>query len=1153
MGRKWSNWLHEALESYEVPPDLIGKTSLRGDKVPAALYPVFRDEVELPADADLSTNIRRALENSGLLVVLCSPRAVQSPYVAQEIRYFKELGKSDRILALMIDGEPNASDDPAKVEVLGAAAECFPEPLRFGVAAQDDAKRIDWKARTEPIAADVRPEGRCAQGWTTAAAYREQLVKEGKMTARQINNAVQEYNERLELAKLKIIAGALGLPLGELTQRDKAYRARKFRRLATFFGSMALLSLLGGIIALWQWHAANAERDRAEKQRRVAEIRLAESKAAEARANESGGAWADARERYIESWNISLQLGLPVMVPKLGLMETYHRGPPPLAAWKAHAQDILMLQLDPENPTTNVISAGREGRVCFWDIRFGTRMGSFEVGRLWSAVLSEDGKVLLAGGDSTVDVWDMASQTKRHSFAIHKHFDFVQAIAISPDGQWALSGTMGGDIACWNVADGTVRHRLVGNVLQDEKGRPSPNPVTELKFAPDGKTAVACASIPGIGTFEWWDLVSGKMLASSDTPTSAVVFTKDGQFAFSGGWDGRLKIWDATTHKQIDEIAAHQVVITCMALSDDEETLCTGSGDGTVCAWDLRTKQKVQRMEKHINSVSVVALSGSVVITGAGGPEGGALETWPLRVETDPRVIPAHELGVHALELSADESMIMTGSNDGSAKVWDVATGLELAHLQGGGSVASAVQMDAQGMTAMVGWSPQGKVSVVRLGSAEGPRTFDVPNLIGQAYIRSIAVSADEKELIAAKVDGEADIFSLATGKVIRTVGKRYPFNHAAAISPDRTKLLFALDGDRAELLLWDVPSGKQLAKTPLSAGGIAACFDASGEYFAVATHSKETLLFKTSDPQQPVQHFQRHMGTITAIAISARHGLLASASSDGIKIWDFASGAELRHYELAHGPVNRLTFNRDGSSLFAGTSEGKVLIWDFTRPAEYDEQIPGARKALTAYNAAPDNLELLLPVMKWYEFRGCDTWAWEIMSALREQGRSFPALQSARCATRTDDHVGALPLWKAWAAETPAQPAAQLRVSASATALIKKAGASSGFPTAEAWIKPLTAAMAEVPAGSGIAQYGQIVLAGFFSHRSSKPAESEAQRQERKADLEHALQCIEAAAAGDPARLEQTTRLPAYAPLQQEPRFLAAIEASRAKSKKRP
>src|SRR5258708_22421716 len=104
-GRQWATWLHQMLEGYEIPADLVGTRNNKGELIPASLYPVFRDEEELPADADLTRNIQQALENSGLLVVLCSPRAVESRFVADEIRYFKELGKADRILALMVDGE----------------------------------------------------------------------------------------------------------------------------------------------------------------------------------------------------------------------------------------------------------------------------------------------------------------------------------------------------------------------------------------------------------------------------------------------------------------------------------------------------------------------------------------------------------------------------------------------------------------------------------------------------------------------------------------------------------------------------------------------------------------------------------------------------------------------------------------------------------------------------------------------------------------------------------------------------------------------------------------------------------------------------------------------------------------------------------------
>ena len=70
----------------------------RGEPIRDSLYPIFRDEDELPANADLATGIRAALEVSDHLIVLCSPRSAVSPWVRKEVREFKELGRSDRIL-----------------------------------------------------------------------------------------------------------------------------------------------------------------------------------------------------------------------------------------------------------------------------------------------------------------------------------------------------------------------------------------------------------------------------------------------------------------------------------------------------------------------------------------------------------------------------------------------------------------------------------------------------------------------------------------------------------------------------------------------------------------------------------------------------------------------------------------------------------------------------------------------------------------------------------------------------------------------------------------------------------------------------------------------------------------------------------------------
>lgn len=264
-GRQWANWLHDTLEGYVVPPELVGTANLRGGQVPASLYPVFRDEAELPADADLANNITQALDRSDLLVVLCSPRAVQSRYVAEEIRYFKNLGRSGRVLALMIDGEPNVTEDAAK-----PGLECLPEPLRYGAAREDGS--VDWSVRVEPIAADVRPQGRPEQGWTSAALYGRELKKrQPALGSRELREAVTEYDKRLNEAVLKIVAGGLGVPFGVLTQRDQVRalaaarrRSQVLMRLAAGFALLALAAAVAGVVA-WQMRG-KAERSLVKEQ-----------------------------------------------------------------------------------------------------------------------------------------------------------------------------------------------------------------------------------------------------------------------------------------------------------------------------------------------------------------------------------------------------------------------------------------------------------------------------------------------------------------------------------------------------------------------------------------------------------------------------------------------------------------------------------------------------------------------------------------------------------------------------------------------------------------------------------------------------------------------------------------------------------------------
>lgn len=204
-----AGWLHRALEGFKPPEGLAipAKDALpRADK----LAPVFRDREELASGADLPSLITTALEASGALIVLCSPRSAQSQWVNQEIRAFRDLHGDARIFALIVEGDP--ADEvscfpPALIEKVGHDGVVLPEPR-------------------EPLAADIRPG------------------KDGK-----------------PLAKLKLAAGLMGVGLDDLARREDA-RARK-RMMAVTAASLTGMVFAAGLAAVALLSRQEAVRQRA--------------------------------------------------------------------------------------------------------------------------------------------------------------------------------------------------------------------------------------------------------------------------------------------------------------------------------------------------------------------------------------------------------------------------------------------------------------------------------------------------------------------------------------------------------------------------------------------------------------------------------------------------------------------------------------------------------------------------------------------------------------------------------------------------------------------------------------------------------------------------------------------------------------------------
>jgi hypothetical protein len=116
--KAWGKRLHAALEGYRVERDLFGRQTPAGP-VPKTLRPIFRDHEDFSAGHSLTEQTITALEASKFLIVICSPSAAQSKYVNEEVRRFKILGRAERVIPVIVDGEPGdpARECPARVAV----------------------------------------------------------------------------------------------------------------------------------------------------------------------------------------------------------------------------------------------------------------------------------------------------------------------------------------------------------------------------------------------------------------------------------------------------------------------------------------------------------------------------------------------------------------------------------------------------------------------------------------------------------------------------------------------------------------------------------------------------------------------------------------------------------------------------------------------------------------------------------------------------------------------------------------------------------------------------------------------------------------------------------------------------------------------------
>jgi WD40 repeat protein len=225
------------------------------------------------------------------------------------------------------------------------------------------------------------------------------------------------------------------------------------------------------------------------------------------------------------------------------------------------------------------------------------------------------------------------------------------------------------------------------------------------------------------------------------------VWTADGAFVLSAGWDGFLRLWMTANGQPVSALQASAKPLSCCALTPNGASWVSASMDGTLSWWDAMSHQLKMNFLAHIRPISAIQFS----------PDGRSLATasWDRKLmvrkvgkEREGQSLHGHHDIVSGCRWFPDGKQLLSCSHDGTLRLWDAASGGELACFRGHAGRVTAACVSGDGR-----WA----ISVGRDGTI---KVWDVPR---RAEVRSVRMDAEVRGCWCL-LDGESAVTIAADG-----------------------------------------------------------------------------------------------------------------------------------------------------------------------------------------------------------------------------------------------------------------------------------------------------------------------------------------------------------------------------------------------------
>ena len=604
-------------------------------------------------------------------------------------------------------------------------------------------------------------------------------------------------------------------------------------------------------------------------------------------------------------------------------------------AMKESAESLWAVAVSPNGK--RVAAAGADKKVRVYDPETGKLEATLDAGAAMTALafLPDSNLLVAGGGDKVVKVWDVSGKKVAKELAGHNLA--VLAVAASEDGNLVVSGS----------ADATVRgFDAAGKEVWKWVSRKAACAVSVRR---GGRHVAVGIADGGLAILDVTGSTPKELSAQGAhmAGTTCVCYSPDGSRLASVGGDGALRVWSVGETGTLAQLVKFegQVVpnsatgfspLSTVCFSPDGRFVAAAGADAVVRVWDVQTKTEVRGLRGHTDWVTSVAFSpDGRFVASVASEKDNALRVFELPPLDGASAAGGHVLAVNAVAVSPNGKFVATAGTDQTIKIWDVATGKEVATLVGNADTPFAIAFLGNDGVVMGGRVPTGTVGRLHFWGTTPPRAGEaVPT--GEVY--TVVASADgakvgawaSRQSVGELKNNTYELYD-AKGKPLASVPDTNRDVRSATFTPD---LAWAVAGDNAGTVrIFDLAKKERIkGDWALFQRGFADLGVTADKKYLVGVDDEGLVKIGDIEKRDVIADGKAHKTGVRSLIVSPTGKTFVTISNDReIKAWSLTEFkdkkiAELRTWAVPVA-INGAAYTPDGKSVVTANADGTAYV----------------------------------------------------------------------------------------------------------------------------------------------------------------------------------------------------------------------------------